>query len=98
MSAEIEYLILSTKWSGKHGDKYATWYAPESNGYRWSIDHAGTYTKEEALSHNDGTVAVPKKMAIALSVLDDFETVPAHYLRFDRMNELIDSLPKLEGE
>lgn len=83
-----EYLVLSLKWSGQHGDRYATWWRPNSNGYVWSIDHAGVYTKEKAESYND-TLAVPKKLALELSVVDNFEKQEAHYLPMDKVEELI---------
>lgn len=84
-----EYLVLSIKWSGKHNEKYATWYRENGNGYVWSIDHAGIYTKEDAEERNHNcTIAIPKKLALELSVLDDFEKTPAHYLHCDKIEEL----------
>lgn len=94
MKSSEEYLILSKKWSGKNGEMYATWYRPESKGYVQSIDHAGIFTKEDADDRDGGTMAVLKSDAIKLSILDDHETVPAHYLPVDR----IDKLPRLLDE
>jgi hypothetical protein len=58
------YYIFSIKWT-KKGDRVATWWREENNGYCYRMDWAGKYTQEQIdaqpdyYNNGDETVAIP---------------------------------------